>query len=129
MKKPGPFYFITTFLVALYFVAIRFVTLPDWLAFPILIILLACLAISLRQLAISRKTLGGENVETNIPKLRKQHKLSQEELAAAVGVTRQTITSLETGKYTASLVLAWRIARYFGLRIEEVFDFSKEEVF
>ena len=73
--------------------------------------------------------LGGESVETNIPKLRKQHKLSQEELAAAVGVTRQTITSLETGKYTASLVLAWRIARYFGLSIEEVFDFSKEEVF
>ena len=129
MKKPGPLYFITAFLVILYSVAIRFVTLPDWLAFPILIILLACLVVSVRQLAISRKMLGGESVETNIPKLRKQHKLSQEELAAAVGVTRQTITSLETGKYTASLVLAWRIARYFGLSIEEVFDFSKEEVF
>ena len=66
-------------------------------------------------------------MNTKIPELRRQHKLSQEELAMAVGVTRQTITSLETGKYTASLVLAWRIARYFGLTIEDVFDFSDVE--
>ena len=66
---------------------------------------------------------------TRIPELRKQQKLSQQELADAVGVTRQTITSLETGKYTASLVLAWRIAKYFGLKIEEVFDFSEEDTF
>jgi len=45
----------------------------------------------------------------------------------AVGTTRQTITSLEVEKYTASLVLAYRIARYFGLTIEEVFDFSDVE--
>ncbi|MDR0308907.1 MAG: helix-turn-helix transcriptional regulator [Coriobacteriales bacterium] len=67
-------------------------------------------------------------MKTRIQELRKAKKLSQEELAAAVGVTRQTITSLETGKYTASLVLAARIARYFGMSIEEVFliddDFS-----
>ena len=56
-----------------------------------------------------------------------QSKLSQEELAAAVGVTRQTITSIEVGKYTASLVLAYKIARYFGMAIEEVFDFSDVE--
>lgn len=66
-------------------------------------------------------------MHTKIPALRKQYKLSQEELANAVGVTRQTITSLETGKYTASLVLAYKIARYFGLTIEEVFDFSNIE--
>lgn len=66
-------------------------------------------------------------MKTRIPQLRKQRKLSQEELAQAVGVTRQTITSLEVGKYTASLVLAYRIARYFGLSIEEVFDFSQVE--
>ena len=48
----------------------------------------------------------------------------QEELAAAVGTTRQTITSIEVGKYTASLPLAYKIAHYFGLTIEEVFDFS-----
>ena len=41
-----------------------------------------------------------------------------------MGTTRQTITSIEVGKYTASLALAYKIARYFGLTIEEVFDFS-----
>lgn len=66
-------------------------------------------------------------MKTIIPQLRKQHKLSQEELATAVGVTRQTITSIEVGKYTASLALAYKIARYFGKSIEEVFDFSQEE--
>ncbi len=66
-------------------------------------------------------------MKTKIPELRKQHKLSQEELAVAVGVTRQTITSLECGKYTASLVLAYKIAKYFSLPIEEVFDFSDVE--
>ncbi|MCL2140154.1 MAG: helix-turn-helix transcriptional regulator [Dehalococcoidia bacterium] len=66
-------------------------------------------------------------MKTIIPALRKQHKLSQEELALAVGVTRQTITSIEIGKYTASLPLAYKIARYFGKTIEEVFDFSDLE--
>ena len=68
-------------------------------------------------------------MNTRIPELRKQNKLSQEELALAVGVTRQTITSLECGKYTASLTLAYKIAKYFGLTIEEVFDFSDVEEF
>jgi len=68
-------------------------------------------------------------MKTKIPELRKQHKLSQEELARAVGVTRQTITSIECGKYTASLVLAYKIAKYFGLAIEDVFDFSDVEEF
>ena len=63
-------------------------------------------------------------MKTRIRELRKQRKLSQEELADAVGTTRQTITSIEVGKYTASLPLAYKIARYFGLSIEEVFDFS-----
>ena len=63
-------------------------------------------------------------MNTKIRELRKQKKISQEELALAVGTTRQTITSIEVGKYTASLVLAYKISRYFGLTIEEVFDFS-----
>lgn len=63
-------------------------------------------------------------MDTKIKELRKQHKISQDELATAVGVTRQTITSVECGKYTASLVLAYKIAHYFNLTIEEVFDFS-----
>ena len=66
-------------------------------------------------------------MEKKIKELRKQHKLSQEELADAVGTTRQTITSIETGKYVASLPLAHKIARYFGLTIEDVFVFDEEE--
>ncbi len=66
-------------------------------------------------------------MKTRIQELRKKHKLSQEELGLAVGVTRQTITSIECEKYTASLVLAYKIAKYFGLPIEEVFDFSDVE--
>lgn len=63
-------------------------------------------------------------MRTRIPELRRDRKITQAELALAVGVTRQTITSIEVGKYTASLVLAYRISRYFGLTIEDVFDFS-----
>lgn len=66
-------------------------------------------------------------MKTKIPELRKSRKVSQEELALAVGVTRQTITSIEVGKYTASLPLAYKIAKYFGLSIEEIFDFSNLE--
>lgn len=66
-------------------------------------------------------------MKNNIRQLRKARKLSQEELALAVGTTRQTITSIEVGRYTASLPLAYKIARYFGLSIEEVFDFSDIE--
>ena len=65
-------------------------------------------------------------MQTNIPALRKARRVSQEELARAVGVTRQTITSIEVGKYTASLPLAHKIAVYFGLSIEEVFLFEEE---
>lgn len=66
-------------------------------------------------------------MKTKIKELRKANKLSQEELARAVGTTRQTITSIEVGKYTASLPLAYKISHYFGLAIEEVFDFSELE--
>lgn len=63
-------------------------------------------------------------MKNRIKELRKENKLSQSELADIVGTTRQTITSIEVEKYTASLVLAYKIAHYFGLTIEEVFDFS-----
>lgn len=66
-------------------------------------------------------------MKTRIQELRKKRKISQEELAQAVGVTRQTITSLECEKYTASLVLAYKIARYFNTTIEDIFDFSDVE--
>ena len=66
-------------------------------------------------------------MKTRIQELRKQRKLSQEELANHVGVTRQTITSLEVGKFTASLLLAHKIAKFFGMTIEEVFLFEEED--
>lgn len=66
-------------------------------------------------------------MKTSIAQLRKERKLTQEELAKAVGVSRQTIISIENERYTASLVLAYKIAYYFGKTIEEVFDFSEEE--
>lgn len=66
-------------------------------------------------------------MKNRIKELRKERKMSQEELALEVGTTRQTITSIEIEKYTASLVLAYKISRYFDLSIEEVFDFSEVE--
>ncbi len=66
-------------------------------------------------------------MENRISELRKARKLTQQELADALMVTRQTIISLENGRYNASLLLAHKIAVYFGMTIEEVFIFSKEE--
>ena len=66
-------------------------------------------------------------MKTRIRELRKQRHISQAELAKAVRVTRLTITSIENEKYTASLALEYKISKYFGLTIEEVFDFSEIE--
>ncbi len=71
--------------------------------------------------------IGSDEMKTKIKELRKINKVSQDELAMEVGVTRQTIISLEKEKYTASLVLAYKIAKYFHLTIEDVFDFSDVE--
>ena len=65
-------------------------------------------------------------MNNRIKELRKEHKITQDELAGAVGVTRQTIISLENGKYNASLQLAYRIARYFNRYIEDVYVFEEE---
>lgn len=65
-------------------------------------------------------------METKIQELRKANKISQAELADEMGVTRQTIILLEKGRYNASLELAFKIARYFGKTIEEVFIFEEE---
>ena len=66
-------------------------------------------------------------MENRIAALRKERLISQAELADAVAVTRQTIISLENGRYNASLLLAHKIARYFDLTIEDVFLFDEEE--
>lgn len=65
-------------------------------------------------------------MENRIKMLRKEKNITQDDLAVAVGVTRQTIISLENGKYNASLQLAFKIASYFGLCIEEIFIFTEE---
>ncbi len=63
----------------------------------------------------------------NVHNYRKVKKLTQEELALAVGVTRQTIISIEQGKYIASLPLALKIAKIFGVSVEEVFSLEEGE--
>lgn len=65
-------------------------------------------------------------MKTKIQELRKANKISQAELADEMGVTRQTIISLEKGRYNVSLELAFKIARYFGKTIEEVFLFEED---
>lgn len=65
-------------------------------------------------------------MDNKIRKLRKEYGSTQEDLASAVGVTRQTIISLENGKYNASLQLAYRIAKYFNTTIENVFVFEED---
>ena len=66
-------------------------------------------------------------MENIIKDLRKSGKVTQDELARAVGVTRQTIISLENGRYNASLQLAHKIAKYFGVTIEEIFIFEEDK--
>ncbi len=66
-------------------------------------------------------------MKNRIQELRKLRKVTQNELADAVDVTRQTIISLESGKYNASLVLAHKISQYFNISIEEMFIFDKED--
>lgn len=68
-----------------------------------------------------------DELQTKIQEFRKAKKVTQNELADAVDVTRQTIISLENGKYKASLILAHKIAQFFGISIEEMFIFDKED--
>lgn len=63
-----------------------------------------------------------------IEEIRKERGILQEELAKTLGVSRQTISSLERGRYNPSIFLAHNIAVYFGMTIEEVFIFGEESV-
>ena len=67
-------------------------------------------------------------MNNRIEEIRKEKSIRQEELAKALGVSRQTISSLETGRYNPSIFLAWKIARYFEMSIEEVFIFEEEDL-
>ena len=65
-------------------------------------------------------------MKNNLEKIRKENKISQEELAKALEVSRQTIGSLENGRYNPSIILAFKIARYFNMSIEEIFIYEEE---
>ncbi|OCG76604.1 transcriptional regulator [Microbacterium sediminis] len=64
----------------------------------------------------------GVSVQSRVRELRGDRGLSQQALGDAVGVSRQTINAIETGRYDPSLTLAVHLARYFGTTVEEVFD-------
>jgi len=66
------------------------------------------------------------NIQNNIKLLREQNGFTQQDLAEKVKVSRQTIISLESGRYNPSIFLAYHIARVFNLTIEDVFLFEKE---
>lgn len=66
-------------------------------------------------------------MKNRIEQIRKERGIRQEDFAKALGVSRQTISSLETGRYNPSIFLAHKIARYFGMTIEEVFLFEDED--
>ncbi|NJE85166.1 transcriptional regulator [Thermococcus sp. CX2] len=63
-------------------------------------------------------------MKNRLRELREAGGLTQEELAKALGVTRQTIIAIERGKYDPSLKLAFRIARFFGVKIEDIFVYE-----
>lgn len=65
-------------------------------------------------------------MKNRIEAIRKERGILQDEMAKAMGVSRQTISSLENGRYNPSITLAYKIARYFGMTIEEVFIFEEE---
>lgn len=65
-------------------------------------------------------------MKNRIEEIRTERGIRQEDFAKLMGVSRQTISSLETGKYNPSIMLAYNIARYFGMTIEEVFIFEEE---
>jgi putative transcriptional regulator len=70
---------------------------------------------------------GGDAVKNRLEQLRKQKGIRQEQLAADLEVSRQTIGSLENGRYNPSIILAFKIARYFGMSIEEIFHYEEDE--
>ena len=66
-------------------------------------------------------------MKNRIEQIRKERGILQDEFAKSMGVSRQTISSLENGRYNPSILLAHRIAKFFGMTIEEVFIFDEEE--
>ena len=71
-------------------------------------------------------TLGRDILKNRLEELRKQRGIKQEDLASELEVSRQTIGSLENGRYNPSIILAFKIARYFDMSIEEIFIYDEE---
>lgn len=67
-------------------------------------------------------------MKNRIENIRKEQGILQDEMAKALGVSRQTISSLENGRYNPSIMLAYKIAKYFGMTIEDIFVFEEEEI-
>ena len=70
---------------------------------------------------------GDTSLKNRLEILRKQKGIKQEELAEALEVSRQTIGSLENGRYNPSIILAFKIARYFNATVEEIFIYEEEK--
>lgn len=68
-----------------------------------------------------------ELLDNHIAKLRSKQKISQQELANAIGVSRKTISTVETGRFTPSVVIALKMAQYFELPVERIFELEPEE--
>lgn len=67
-------------------------------------------------------------MKNRIEEIRKERGIRQDDFAKYMGVSRQTISSLENGRYNPSITLAYKIAKYFGMTIEEVFVFEEEDL-
>ena len=67
-------------------------------------------------------------MHNRIEEIRKERGIRQEDFAKSMGVSRQTISSLENGRYNPSITLAYKIAKYFGMAIEEVFIFEEDDL-
>jgi len=67
-------------------------------------------------------------LKNRIEEIRKERGIRQEDFAKEMGVSRQTISSLENGRYNPSIMLAYKIAKYFDMAIEEVFIFDEEDI-
>ena len=69
---------------------------------------------------------GSDFLKNRLEEIRKAKEINQEELAEALEVSRQTIGSLENGRYNPSIILAFKIARFFGTSIEEIFIYEEK---
>ncbi len=66
-------------------------------------------------------------MKNRLEEMRKERGITQEELASALEVSRQTIGSLENGRYNPSIILAFKIARFFATNIEDIFIYGEGE--